>query len=84
MVFTLLGSVARQSRERVVTMRVHEEGGLVAVQGADRMVEVYRWRSEEEIKKKLRRRAKRGREKRARAPGDVDSGCPFRCHEGKS
>ena len=46
-----------------MTMLLNSDGTLLGVQGADKLIEVYHVRSEEEIKKKLKRRAKRIKEK---------------------
>eukprot|EP00124_Ichthyophonus_hoferi_P001323 Ihof_evm8s65 gene=Ihof_evmTU8s65 len=64
--FTLLGSVPRKGRERVVTIALHQNGKYLVVQGADKLVEIYRLRSEKEIEKRLKRRAKRQREKKSK------------------
>lgn len=72
MYFALLGGIPRQGKERVVTMSLNLDGTLLACQGADKLVELYHVRSEEEIKKKLKRRAKRLKEK-ARAHNGL---CP--------
>jgi hypothetical protein len=61
--FGLLGSIPRQGKERVVTMGLNADGSLLACQGADKTVEMYHVRSDEEVKKKLKRRAKRLKEK---------------------
>eukprot|EP00123_Amoebidium_parasiticum_P021149 comp62400_c0_seq1/m.47920 comp62400_c0_seq1/g.47920 ORF comp62400_c0_seq1/g.47920 comp62400_c0_seq1/m.47920 type:complete len:932 (-) comp62400_c0_seq1:257-3052(-) len=69
--FTLLGSVPRKGKERVVTLRLHANGKYLLCQGADKIVEVYSMRSEEEILKRVKRRAKRQREKKSSHAGDT-------------
>ncbi|KAJ3011618.1 hypothetical protein HKX48_006726 [Thoreauomyces humboldtii] len=58
------GTLERQSKERVVTLRVHPSGRYVGAQGTDRLVEMYKVRTEDEIKKRLTRLRKRQSEKR--------------------
>ncbi|KAI9091554.1 WD40-repeat-containing domain protein [Phlyctochytrium arcticum] len=58
------GTLERQSKERLVTIQVHASGRYIGAQGADRLVEIYRIRSEEEIKKKVARLKKRQKEKK--------------------
>ncbi|KAJ3080298.1 hypothetical protein HK102_003159 [Quaeritorhiza haematococci] len=60
---TLKGSLQRKSQERVMHLRVHPDGKYVGVQAADKSVELYKIRSEAEIKRKLARRKRRQREK---------------------
>ena len=64
-VFMPLGSLNRQSRERVVSLKLSSDGTLLACQGADKTLELFRFRTEEQIAKKMKRRAKRVREKGA-------------------
>ncbi|KAI8820199.1 WD40-repeat-containing domain protein [Fimicolochytrium jonesii] len=64
-----LGTLERQSKERVVTLRVHPSGRYVGAQGSDRLVEVFRIRTEEEIKKKMARLKKRQKEKKTKGKG---------------
>lgn len=59
----LHGSIIRQSKDRVMSIQVHPTGRYIAVQAADKSIEVYKIRNEEEIKKKLQRRKKRQKEK---------------------
>ncbi|KND02726.1 uncharacterized protein SPPG_01809 [Spizellomyces punctatus DAOM BR117] len=60
---TSRGVLERQSKERVVTLKVHPNGRYIAAQGADRLVQVYRIRTLDEIKKKLARLKKRKEKK---------------------
>ncbi|KAI8911921.1 WD40-repeat-containing domain protein [Powellomyces hirtus] len=63
------GTLERQSKERVVTLRVHPSGRYVGAQGADKLVEMYRVRTEDEMKKKLARLRKRQNEKKKQKAG---------------
>ncbi|KAJ3313416.1 hypothetical protein HDU76_002636 [Blyttiomyces sp. JEL0837] len=58
------GVLERQSKERVVSIKVHDSGRYLAVQGADRLVELYKFRTEAELKKRAARLKKRQREKK--------------------
>ncbi|KAJ3168666.1 hypothetical protein HDU88_001559 [Geranomyces variabilis] len=58
------GTLERQSKERVVTLKVHPSGRYIGAQGADRLVELYKVRTEEELKKKVQRLKKRQNEKK--------------------
>jgi len=57
------GSVKRQGKDRVVTIKFHPNSSLLGVQGPEKSVEIYRIRTHEEVKKKLTRRKKRQKEK---------------------
>uniref|UniRef100_A0A7S2WFX4 Small-subunit processome Utp12 domain-containing protein n=1 Tax=Mucochytrium quahogii TaxID=96639 RepID=A0A7S2WFX4_9STRA len=57
------GSVPRQSSERALTVQFSRDGTLVGISTAGKTLEVYRVRSEQDIKKKIKRRLKRSREK---------------------
>ncbi|KAJ3414799.1 hypothetical protein HDV05_006046 [Chytridiales sp. JEL 0842] len=61
-----LGILERQSKERVVSIVAlpRASGRCVAVQGADRLVEVYKLRSEPELKRRLGRLRRRKNEKK--------------------
>ncbi|KAL1919761.1 uncharacterized protein VTP21DRAFT_1692 [Calcarisporiella thermophila] len=61
--FTLYGRIERHSKERVSEIRFHSSQKFLGVQVADRSVEIFRIRTEEEIRKKMARRKKRQREK---------------------
>ncbi|ORX92914.1 Utp12-domain-containing protein [Basidiobolus meristosporus CBS 931.73] len=65
--FSLYGPVYRQSKERVVTIQIHPSGDLMACQCADKTIEIFRIRSQEELQKKLHRRMKRQKEKMKKA-----------------
>ncbi len=60
---TLLSIVKRQGRERGMTIRYSNDGTLLGVQGAGKILEIFRVRNEIEIEKKIARRKKRQREK---------------------
>jgi U3 small nucleolar RNA-associated protein 12 len=76
---TPMGSVRRQSGDRVETVRYDivpgaRGGVLLTCQSAGKVTEVYRVRSQAEAAKKMKRRCKRKREKadkRAAAEGDA-------------
>src|SRR6266542_6915041 len=57
------GSVKRQGKDRIVTIKFHPNSSLLGVQGPEKSVEIYRIRTHDEIKKKLTRRKKRQKEK---------------------
>ncbi|KAJ3180345.1 hypothetical protein HDU85_004050 [Gaertneriomyces sp. JEL0708] len=59
------GKLERQSKERVITLKVHPSGEYLGSQGADRLVELYKFRTPEELKKRLNRLKKRQKEKKA-------------------
>ncbi|KAI9207367.1 WD40-repeat-containing domain protein [Polychytrium aggregatum] len=68
---TLHGALQRQSKERVTTLRTDHTGRYIGIQGADRLVEVFKVRTAEEVKKRLARRKKRQKEKKsAKGTGD--------------
>ena len=59
-----LGILPRVSRARVAHLNFDQAGvGVLAVQSADKTVEVFRARGEKDVAKKLKRREKRRREK---------------------
>ncbi|KAI8055175.1 WD40-repeat-containing domain protein [Syncephalis plumigaleata] len=62
-VIQFYGAIQRQSRERAITLQFHSNGKFLLCQSADKVIEVFRIRTEEEIQKKQQRRAKRHREK---------------------
>ncbi|KAG1137681.1 hypothetical protein G6F37_003581 [Rhizopus arrhizus] len=57
------GTIPRQSRDRLVTIKFHPSGKFVGVQANEKSVEIYRVRDHESIRKKIQRRKKRAREK---------------------
>ncbi|KAG5456154.1 MAG: WD40-repeat-containing domain protein, partial [Olpidium bornovanus] len=81
------GPVARMSRERVITLQIHPSGRYLGCQAADKAVEIFRVRTEEEVRRKMARRKKRQKEKSKEkaaklgaeepaAEGDADAGPP--------
>ncbi|CAB1116366.1 unnamed protein product [Ectocarpus sp. CCAP 1310/34] len=58
-----MGSVARQGNDRAARVRFHGGGPLLGVQGAGKVLEVFRVRNEAQAKKKMKRRLKRAKEK---------------------
>ena len=50
---SLIGTIERLSKERILSLKVLQSESVFAVQGADRLVEIYRVRTETEIQKKL-------------------------------
>ncbi|GBC04191.1 hypothetical protein RclHR1_05560011 [Rhizophagus clarus] len=66
------GSVKRQGKDRVITIKFHSKSSLLGVQGPGKSVEIFRIRTHEEIKKKLTRRKKRQKEKQHRVQDEND------------
>ncbi|CAL5229844.1 g13253 [Coccomyxa viridis] len=62
------GGVARQAPERVARLRYSRSGQLLACQSAGKLLELFRTRSEKEVKKHVQRRKKRKRDKAAELP----------------
>lgn len=60
---TLYGNIPRSTRDRIVTIKVHPCGKYFGVQAAGKVMELYRIRDKEEVKKKIQRRKKRAKEK---------------------
>jgi len=69
--FTLLGNVVRQGKERVESLAIAPGGGVLGCQSADKMVEFFTLRTEEEIGKRLARRGKRLREKKKKKDAEA-------------
>lgn len=66
-VLVAMGSIRRTAAERAATVRFHDNGGgvtLLTCQGAGKVTEVWKVRSEGEAGKKAKRRKKRRREKK--------------------
>lgn len=69
------GTLHRQSKERAVEVTFHPRQDYFAVHGVEKSVEIWRIRTEAEIKKSLARKKRRRREKLAKdkkADGDLD------------
>lgn len=70
-----VGSIKRQSTDRVSTLKFNNTGSLLGCQVAGKTVEIYRIRDESEAVKKAKRRKKRKREKATKAlKGDNTEG----------
>ncbi|KAK9474914.1 WD40-repeat-containing domain protein [Dipodascopsis tothii] len=71
------GSVARQSKDRAITLTFHPLAPFLAVHGSERAIEILRIRSDDEVKKaearRRRRREKREKEKGAEAEAVEES-----------
>lgn len=61
-----LGSIKRQSTDRVSVLKFNHSGSLLGCQAAGKTIELYRVRDESEALKKAKRRKKRIREKAAK------------------
>ncbi|XP_062510752.1 WD repeat-containing protein 3-like [Corticium candelabrum] len=59
-----VGSLQRQSSERVVSLRTHSSGQYIGCHGSDSLFELYSIRSEVEIQMKLKKKARKARRKR--------------------
>lgn len=58
-VFTPKGVINRQSKARPASLQFHSNGQYLASQSADKSIELFRLRSEDEIEKRLKRKRKR-------------------------
>ncbi|KAJ3108737.1 hypothetical protein HDU97_000135 [Phlyctochytrium planicorne] len=77
----LRGTIEKQFKDRIVTITAHPSGKFLGVQGNDRYVELYKIRSEAELRRRLARLKKRQREKKkskksAAAADDQDTTIP--------
>jgi len=63
------GTLHRQSKERAIEVVFHPRRDYFAVHGVEKSVEIWRIRSESEVKKSLARKRKRRREKLASTKG---------------
>ena len=61
--FHLTGNLSRSSKERVAGITIDPSGRYFVCQTADKTLEIYQIRSEDEIKKKMNRKKKRNQEK---------------------
>ncbi|KAM7192263.1 WD domain containing protein [Naviculisporaceae sp. PSN 640] len=68
------GTLHRQSKERAVEVVFHPRRDYFAVHGVEKSVEIWRIKSESEVKKTLARKRKRRREKLAAAKGKGKKG----------
>jgi U3 small nucleolar RNA-associated protein 12 len=60
------GVVARDNKDRTLDVKFHPKLGFIAAHGSERSVEIFRIRSENEVRKSLARKRKRRREKNAK------------------
>jgi len=68
-----LGSIKRQSTDRVSVLKFNHSGSLLGCQAAGKTIELYRVRDESEALKKAKRRKKRSREKAAKKGEPVEN-----------
>ncbi|KAJ2395526.1 beta transducin [Coemansia sp. RSA 2603] len=66
------GTIQRASRDRVAGLQFHPTGLYLACASVDKQIEVFRTRTNAEIRKKMARRQKRSREKRKKEDGSDD------------
>ncbi|KAK3268664.1 Dip2/Utp12 protein [Cymbomonas tetramitiformis] len=62
-ILSLLGTIKRQTHERVATLAYSENGEFLGCQGVGKSIELYRVRTGDAVLKRLKRRKKRLREK---------------------
>lgn len=67
----LLGTLQTQTKERILTIKIHQESEYIAVQGADRTIELLKIKTEGEIAKMIARRKKRARKAASDPSEDV-------------
>lgn len=67
------GVLHRQGKDKAIGVRVHPQQDYFAVHGSEKAVEVWRIRSEEEVRKALVRKRKRRREKAGTKINQVES-----------
>lgn len=60
---TQLGQLTKQSQQRTITLKFHPNGNFLAVGSSDRSIELWRMRTEDEVKKLLARKKRRRKEK---------------------
>ncbi|CZR50545.1 probable DIP2-Dom34p-interacting protein [Phialocephala subalpina] len=68
------GEVHRQSKDKALEVSFHPRQGYFAVHGSEKAVEIWRIRSEDEVRKALARKRKRRREKQAAGNDKMDVG----------
>ncbi|KAL9060176.1 MAG: hypothetical protein Q9162_000790 [Coniocarpon cinnabarinum] len=69
------GTLLRQGKDRTTAIHFHPKSNYIAVHGSEKAVELWRMRTDSEVKKAMARRRKRAREKAAAAgEKDVDMG----------
>ena len=72
-VLSPLGSIVRQSSDRVTALRSSSDGAYIAVGGTGKVVEVYKLRTPDEARRRVTRRLKRHREKLAKKRARVEA-----------
>ena len=65
------GALYRRVKDRTTGVSFHPGGSFIAAHGSEKLVEIWRIRSEGEIQKKLARKRKRRREKMGNSIGDT-------------
>ena len=73
------GTLNRQGKDRTIGVRFHPKGKYIAAHGSEKAIEIWRIRSESEIKKSLIRKRKRRKEKskvNGTQNGDEDGDVP--------
>jgi U3 small nucleolar RNA-associated protein 12 len=65
-----INTLPLSSKHRVSQISFHPSQAILAVQSHDRSVEIFRIRSEEEVRKKQQRRKKRAKEKKEKKSGE--------------
>lgn len=74
-VISIEGKIQRQCKDRANSLQLHHSGEYFACQTASKITEIYRIRTEEEVKKKLKRRQKRQKEKlKTKGTEEADGG----------
>ncbi|KAH6560029.1 hypothetical protein BASA50_003229 [Batrachochytrium salamandrivorans] len=67
----LVGILERQSKERIVTLKMDNLGHYIGVHGTDKLIEIFKVRSDAEVEKKLERRRRRNkRDTKGNATGE--------------
>jgi U3 small nucleolar RNA-associated protein 12 len=71
---TLLGVITRQNNERINSIKFHENGIYIGVQGTERVLEVFKIKTEAEISKAIKRRNKRALKSGAEVSTEITLG----------
>lgn len=66
------GTLYRHSRDRTLAVASHPKRDIIAIHGSEKAIELFRIRSEREVRKALIRKRKRRKEKEAEADSGVD------------
>ncbi|KAI8840197.1 quinon protein alcohol dehydrogenase-like superfamily [Chytriomyces cf. hyalinus JEL632] len=67
------GVLERQSKESVTTIKVHDSRRYLVIQGSDRLAEVYKIRTESELRKREARLKRRNKDKKSDETNDAES-----------